>query len=66
VTVEGTTLEVAGSGQPNGGGYNSSIAASTVTLGTPLPPGGSINLRFLMGVQQTGTFKFFVNVEAIP
>ena len=66
VTVQGTTIEVAGSGQPNGGGYNSSLAASTVTLGTPLAPGASINLRFLMGVQQTGSFKFFINVETLP
>jgi hypothetical protein len=66
VTVQGTTIEVAGSGQPNGGGYNSSLAASTVTLGTPLAPGASINLRFLMGIQQTGTFKFFINVETLP
>ena len=66
VTVQGTTLEVAGSGQPNGGGYNSTLAAGTVTLGTPLAPGASINLRFLMGVQQVGTFKFFINVETLP
>jgi hypothetical protein len=66
VTVQGTTLEVAGSGQPNGGGYNSSLTAGTVTLGTPLAPGASINLRFLMGVQQTGYFKFFINVETLP
>ena len=66
VTVEGTTLEVAGSGQPNGGGFNSSLAAGTITLVTPLAPGASINLRFLMGIQQTGTFKFFINVETLP
>jgi hypothetical protein len=66
VTVQGTTLEVAGSGQPNGGGFNSSLAAGTVTLGTPLAPGASINLQFLMGVQQSGTFKFFVNIETLP
>jgi hypothetical protein len=63
VTVQGTTLEVAGSGQAKGGGYNSTLA---VTLGTPLAPGASINLQFLMGVQQVGTFKFFINVETLP
>ena len=41
------------------------VSAATVTLATPLPPGESINVRFLLGLQQTGTFKFFINVEAL-
>jgi hypothetical protein len=65
VTVEGTTLEVPPS-QPQGGGFNSSVSANTITLGAPLAPGASINVHFLLGVQQTGTFKFFVNIEALP
>ena len=28
--------------------------------------GASINLQFLLGVQQTGSFKFFFNIEALP
>ncbi|HEX8920541.1 MAG TPA: hypothetical protein VF766_03625, partial [Pyrinomonadaceae bacterium] len=64
VTVQGTTLEQPPA-QPNGGAFNSSLSAGTVTLATPLPPGNSINLRFLLGVQQTGVFKFFVNIEAL-
>ncbi len=60
-----TTLETT-IAQPNGGGINSSLAAGTVTLGTPLPNGLSINVEFLLGVQQTGTFRFFVNIEALP
>jgi hypothetical protein len=69
VTVQGTTLEVAtapSTGQPNGGGFNSSMAAGTVTLGTPLANGASINLQFLFGIQQTGSFRVYVNVEALP
>ena len=67
LTVQGTTLELAGVGQqPNGGGYNSSLGAGTITLITPLAPGASVNLQFLMGIQKTGTFKFYVNVEAVP
>ena len=66
ITVQGTTLETAAAGQPNGGGWNSSMGASTVTLGTPLANGASINLRFLMGVQQTGNFSFLVSIEALP
>jgi len=65
ITVVGTTLEQPPS-QPNGGGFNSSLGAGTVTLGTPLANGASIDLRFLLGIQQTGNFKFYVNVEALP
>jgi len=65
VNVEGTTLEQPPS-QPNGGGFNSTLSAGTVTLGTPLANGASINLHFLLGIQQTGTFKFFINIEALP
>ena len=65
VTVQGTTLEQPPS-QPNGGGYNSSMAAGTVTLANPLANGESVDVRFLLGVQQTGLFKFFINVEALP
>jgi hypothetical protein len=65
VNVQGTTLEQPPS-QLNGGGFNSTLSAGTVTLGTPLANGASINVRFLLGIQQTGTFKFFFNVEALP
>ena len=65
VTVRGTTLEEPPS-QPNGGGFNSSLSAGTITLGTPLAPGGSVNVRFEFNVQQTGSFKFYVNIEALP
>lgn len=65
VNIEGTTLEQPPS-QPNGGAFNSTYSAGTITLGTPLANGASINVRFLMGIQQTGTFKFFINIEALP
>ncbi len=68
VNVQGTTLEeAAGSeGQPNSGGFNSSLSAGTVTLNTPLANTASINLRLLFGVQQRGTFRVFLTVEALP
>lgn len=68
VNIQGTTLEeAAGSeGQPNSGGYNSTLSAGTVTLGTPLANAASINLRFLLGVQQKGVYRFFIVVEALP
>ena len=65
ITVEGTTLEQPPS-QPNGGGFNSSMGAGTVTLGTPLANGASIDIRFLLGIQQTGNFRIWLNVEALP
>lgn len=52
--------------QPNGGGFNSSLSAPIVTLATPIPPGGNIDVSFLLGIQQTGLFKFWVNLEALP
>jgi hypothetical protein len=64
-TVQGSTLEQPPS-QPNGSGFNGSLSAGTVTLGTPLANGASINLQFLLGLQQTGTFKIYLNIEALP
>ncbi|MCA1564079.1 MAG: lamin tail domain-containing protein [Acidobacteria bacterium] len=63
--IEGTTLETDAAGQPNGGGFNSSLSAGTVTLANPLANGASVNLQFLLGVEQNGSFRFFVNVEAL-
>jgi hypothetical protein len=65
VTVQGTTLEQPPS-QPNGGGFNSSLSSGTVTLATPIANGASLDVRFLLGIQQTGSFKFYLNVEALP
>ncbi|MFL6253543.1 MAG: hypothetical protein ACJ74T_00835 [Pyrinomonadaceae bacterium] len=64
VVVQGTTLEQPPT-QNNGGAFNSSLSSGTITLETPLPDGESIDVRFLLGIQQTGTFKFFINVEAL-
>jgi hypothetical protein len=52
--------------QTSGGGLNSSLTVGTVALGTPLLNGQSINIEFLLGVQQTGAFRFFVNIEVLP
>lgn len=52
--------------QLDGHGYNGSALVATVTLATPLVNGASVDVRFLLGVQQTGLFKFYVNVEALP
>jgi hypothetical protein len=42
------------------------MSAGTVTLATPLANGASIDVRFLLGIQQTGSFKFYFNIEALP
>lgn len=65
INVNGTTLEQPPS-QPNGSGFNGSLSAGTVTLGTPVANGASIDVRFLLGIQQTGTFKFYLNMETLP
>jgi hypothetical protein len=65
VTVQGTTLEQPPS-QPNGGGFNSSLSSGTITLATPLANAASLDIRFLLGIQQTGQFKFYINIEALP
>lgn len=65
IEVVGLTLETPPS-QPIGGGLNSTLSAGTVTLDTPLPPNSAITVNFLLGVQQAGRFRFFVNIEALP
>jgi CSLREA domain-containing protein len=65
VTVQPTTLEQPPT-QPNGGSYNSTLSSGTISTGTPLAPGQSINVNFLLGVQTTGNFRFLIIVEALP
>ena len=67
-TVEGTTVETPPA-QPNGGGLNSSLGRSLVAgtvINTPIAPGQTVNVQFVLGVQVTGNFRFFVNIEALP
>ena len=64
VLVRGTTVE-APPAQSMGGGLNSSVGVFAFSLSQPLAPGASTNVQFVLGVQQTGTFRFFMNVEAI-
>lgn len=52
--------------QPSGGGMNTSLAAGFVTVSQPLAPGATINIEFRLGVQLGGSFRFFVNIEALP
>lgn len=63
VTLQGLTLE-APPAQPIGGGFNSTVSAGTITLAQPLQPGASVNVEFLLGLQQSGSFRFYISVEA--
>jgi hypothetical protein len=47
------------------GGLNDSLSDDSVTLATPLAPGQTIDVVFLLGVEQPGHFVFYVNIEAL-
>ena len=54
-------------------GHSRTAAASTAAWaparsrsGTPLANGASIDLQFLVGIQQTGNFRIYLNIEALP
>ena len=64
VTVRGLVLETPPL-QPFGGAFNSSLSDGLVTLQTPLAAGESIKMRFLFGVQRTGSFRVLVNIETL-
>jgi hypothetical protein len=65
LTIQGLTLEEPPI-QDNGGGWNSTFSAGTITLSQPLAPGQSINIHFLLGVEQSGYFRYFLDYEALP
>jgi len=68
VTVEGTTIETPPA-QPNGGGWNSTYGRSLVSgtiINTPIAPGQTVNIQFVVGVMQIGGYRAFVNIEALP
>ena len=62
LTVQGTQLEQPPN-QPNGGGFNSTLL---ITTGVPLQDGASLDVQLMVGVQQTGRFRFLIIVEALP
>jgi hypothetical protein len=65
VTVHGTNLAQTPN-QPNGGGFNSAFNAAAVTPAAPLNVNQSIDLRFVFGIQQTGSYRFAITVETYP
>jgi hypothetical protein len=65
INLQGTTLE-APPDQINGGGFNSTLVVTSITPAAPLAVGASIDVRFLIGIQQTGNFRVGVLVESLP
>jgi subtilisin-like proprotein convertase family protein len=64
-TVRGTTLEQPPS-QTLGSGFNGTLSVGAITLGAPLPPGGRIDVRFVLGVVVPGAARFCVAAEMLP
>lgn len=66
VPVQGTVVEEPPF-QPMGGGWNTSWSPTgIINLASPLPAGASFNVHFLVGVMTGGSFRIFINVEALP
>ena len=41
-------------------------SGGAITLAAPLAPGQTVSVQFLLGVQQPGSFRFYINLEALP
>ena len=77
ITVNGnpTTVEATTVDQPVttpvmdgglGGGLNNSMSVGTIALATPLLNGQTVNVQFLFGVQQVGSFRLSFLIEGSP
>jgi hypothetical protein len=67
-TVEGTTVETPPA-QASGGGLNTSLGRSLVAgtiINTAIAPGQTVNVQWVLGVQVTGNYQYFVNIEVLP
>ena len=65
IAVLGTTLEQPPS-QPFGSGFNGSLSVDAITAGSPLAAGASVDVRFLLGIEQNGAGRFCVAAETLP
>jgi CSLREA domain-containing protein len=65
-SIKATTVETPPA-QTSGGGVNSGLLVSgSLTLAQPLASGQSVDVEFLLGVMQSGSYQFVVVVEAAP
>ena len=64
--IEGTEVTKTPSQANNdlGGGHNSGARVGVINLEEPLAPGNAVDVQFALGVQEKGTFRFFVVMEA--
>jgi hypothetical protein len=37
-----------------------------IPLAAPLADGESVNVQFVFGIEKSGTYRFYINVEALP
>ncbi|HVE79773.1 MAG TPA: hypothetical protein VNA89_12965, partial [Gemmatimonadaceae bacterium] len=65
VQVHGLTIETPPA-QPGCGGLNTSLTDDEVTVGTPIPSGGSVDVIFRLGIERGGSYRFYVNIEVLP
>lgn len=67
VTVKGLTREEPPDQTSTGqdGGLNTTLSDNSITLGTPLPQGGTTTISYWLRIVNGGKFRFFVNVEAL-
>jgi hypothetical protein len=63
IAIKGAVVEQPPA-QVAGGGLNSGLTVQLPAGG--LPNNASINVQFVLGVQQEGSFRFLINVEALP
>ena len=63
--VRGTTLEQPPT-QVNGSGFNGSLSVGAITPATPLLRNATVNVRFVLGVEQMGAVRFCVVAEMLP
>jgi hypothetical protein len=63
--TDGSTVPVHGTSGYYGDGYNAILYPSGVSPSKPLGPGQSIGVEFLLGFQQTGTWRFNILVEVL-
>lgn len=64
VTAQALTLQTPPA-QADGGGLNSTLAEGVITTTAPLANGASTVVEFNLGVQVNGSFRFYINVEAL-
>jgi hypothetical protein len=64
-TARATTVETPPS-QPNGGGFNTTLSAGSISLATPLANGAAVDLNLLFGIQQTGLYRLGLELDTLP